>query len=124
MNHFGLNEVDAGVRTAVFTVLATILRPVGGWLGDKFNPFKILLLVFACLTLAGAFLSFTPSLFLYTVGCLVVSIFAGIGNGTISKLVPLYFSKQAGIVNGIVAAMGGLGGFSPPLLLTAVFNLY
>jgi MFS transporter, NNP family, nitrate/nitrite transporter len=80
-------------------------------------------LVFAGLTLAGALLSFTPSLFLYTVGCLTVSFFAGIGNGTIFKLVPLYFSKQAGIVNGIVAAMGGLGGFFPPLLLTAVFSL-
>lgn len=34
----------------------------------------------------------------------------------------MYFSKQAGIVNGIVAAMGGLGGFFPPLILTTLFN--
>ncbi|MBY0099341.1 nitrate/nitrite transporter [Mesobacillus maritimus] len=123
VNHFGLNEVDAGVRTAIFIVFATILRPVGGWLGDRFDPFKILMMVFAGLTLAGALLAFTPSLLLYTIGCLAVSFFAGIGNGTIFKLVPLYFSKQAGIVNGIVAAMGGLGGFFPPLLLTAVSSL-
>ena len=36
---------------------------------------------------------------------------------------PFYFSKQAGIVNGVVSAMGGLGGFFPPLVLTAVFNM-
>ncbi|MCR2821603.1 nitrate/nitrite transporter [Lederbergia panacisoli] len=123
VNHFGLEKVDAGMRTAGFIVLATLLRPVGGWLGDKFNSFKILSLVFAGLTLAGFLLSFTPSLTIYTVGCLAVAFCAGIGNGTIFKLVPLYFSKQAGIVNGIVAMMGGLGGFFPPLILTILFNL-
>jgi NNP family nitrate/nitrite transporter-like MFS transporter len=51
-----------------------------------------------------------------------VAICAGLGNGTIFKLVPLYFTKQAGIVNGIVSAMGGLGGFFPPIILTILFN--
>ena len=44
VSHFGLEKVDAGIRTAGFIVLATIMRPIGGWLGDKFNPFKILIL--------------------------------------------------------------------------------
>ena len=35
----------------------------------------------------------------------------------------MYFSKQAGIVNGIVSAMGGLGGFFPPIILSFLFNL-
>lgn len=122
VNHFGLEAVDAGMRTAGFIVLATILRPVGGWLGDKFNPYKILVLVFAGLTVSGILLSFTPSLVIYTVGCLSVAVCSGIGNGTIFKLVPMYFSNQAGIVNGIVAMMGGLGGFFPPLILTTLFN--
>lgn len=123
VNHFGLAKVDAGIRTAGFITLATALRPIGGWLADKCNSFIILIIVFGGLTLAGVLLSFTLSLPLYTVGCLLVAACAGIGNGTIFKLVPLYFSKQAGIVNGIVAAMGGLGGFFPPLVLTSVFNL-
>lgn len=40
-----------------------------------------------------------------------MAVCSGIGNGTVFKLVPFYFSKQAGIANGIVSAMGGLGGF-------------
>ncbi|MFD2682243.1 nitrate/nitrite transporter [Bacillus seohaeanensis] len=123
VSNFQLTPVDAGIRTAGFIALATFLRPVGGWLGDKFNPFMILLLVFAGLTFSGVILSFSPTLTLYTVGCLTVAFCAGIGNGTVFKLVPYYFSKQAGIVNGIVSAMGGLGGFFPPIVLSLVFNI-
>lgn len=123
VSHFGLAKVDAGLRTAGFIVLATIMRPIGGWLGDKFNPFKILIFVFIGLTLSGIILSFMPSMHVYTFGCLLVAFCAGIGNGTIFKLVPMYFSKQAGIVNGLVSALGGLGGFFPPLILTLLFQL-
>ena len=35
----------------------------------------------------------------------------------------MYFSEQAGIVNGPVSALGGLGGFFPPLILTLLFQL-
>lgn len=121
--HFSLDKVDAGLRTAGFIAIATIMRPVGGFLGDKFNSFKILMLVFGGLTVSGILLAFTPSLTMYTIGCLTIAFCAGIGNGTIFKLVPMYFSKQAGIVNGIVSAMGGLGGFFPPLILSILFNL-
>ncbi|MCM3662998.1 MFS transporter [Mesobacillus subterraneus] len=123
VSHFDLEKVDAGIRTAGFIALATFFRPIGGWLGDKFNSFIILMFVFAGMTISGILLSFMPSLTLYTIGCLAVAICAGIGNGTVFKLVPLYFSKQAGIVNGIVSAMGGLGGFFPPLMLAFLFNL-
>ncbi|HJV45044.1 MAG TPA: MFS transporter [Bacillota bacterium] len=123
VSHFHLEKVDAGFRTAGFIALATLMRPLGGWLGDKFNSFKILMIVFAGLTVAGVLLSFMPNLTLYTIGCLTIAVCAGIGNGTIFKLAPLYFSKQSGIVNGIVSAMGGLGGFFPPLILTLLFNL-
>lgn len=122
VSNFGLDTVDAGMRTAGFIAIATFLRPVGGWLGDKFNSFKILMVVFTGLTLSGILLAFNPSLLIYTIGCLSIAVCAGIGNGTIFKLVPLYFSKQAGIVNGIVSAMGGLGGFFPPIILSILYN--
>lgn len=123
VNHFGLDSVDAGIRTAGFITLATLMRPIGGWLGDRFNPLFILMVVFNGLAVSGAILSFSPTITLYTIGCLTIALCAGIGNGAIFKLVPFYFSKQAGIVNGIVSAIGGLGGFFPPLVLTAVFGM-
>ncbi|WP_307894590.1 nitrate/nitrite transporter [Bacillus swezeyi] len=123
VTQFKLSEVDAGLRTAGFITICTLFRPLGGWLGDKFNPFKVLIIVFSGLTFSGVLLSFSPTIALYTVGVLTVAVCSGIGNGTVFKLVPLYFSKQGGIVNGIVAAMGGLGGFFPPLILTMVNQL-
>jgi NNP family nitrate/nitrite transporter-like MFS transporter len=123
VSHFALSKVDAGMRTAGFIVLATLMRPVGGWMGDRWNPFLILMAVFGGLTVSAALLSFAPSFGVYTVGCLVIALCAGTGNGTIFKLVPLYFSKQAGIANGLISAMGGLGGFFPPLLLSVIFKL-
>ena len=123
VDNYGLTPVDAGMRTAGFIAIATFIRPVGGFLADKFNAFVILMFVFLGIAFSGILLSFSPNLLWYTIGSLAVAITAGIGNGTVFKLVPLYFSKQAGIVNGIVSAMGGLGGFFPPLLLTAVSNM-
>ena len=42
---------------------------------------------------------------------------SGSRNGAVFKLVPQYFPAETGTVTGLVGAMGGLGGFFPPLLL-------
>ncbi|WP_284141627.1 MFS transporter [Virgibacillus sp. LDC-1] len=123
VNNFALNPVDAGIRTAGFIVLATLMRPIGGWLADKFNAFIILMFTFVGVAISGILLSFSLNITWYSVGALAVAVCVGIGNGTVFKLVPLYFTKQAGVVNGIVAAMGGLGGFFPPLLLSTVYSM-
>lgn len=80
VNQFDLNKIDAEIRTAGFIAIATIFRPVGGWLGDKINSLFILIPVFAGLTFSGFLLSFTPSLPIYSFGCLLVAFCAGIGN--------------------------------------------
>lgn len=123
VTYFGIDKVDAGLRTAGFIALATFFRPIGGWLGDKFPPLNLLMVSFAGLTGASIILAFSPSIGLYTVGSLIIAVCAGAGNGLIFKLVPMYFNKQAGVVNGIVSMMGGLGGFFPPILLSVVYSI-
>lgn len=122
VSYFELSKVNAGLITAGLITLATIMRPIGGWLADRFNSFNILVLLFIGFMIGGAILSFDPSLVIFCVGVYLIGLCAGLGNGTVFKLVPLYFSKEAGIVNGIVSAMGGLGGFFPPLILSYFFN--
>ncbi|MDQ0194778.1 nitrate/nitrite transporter [Paenibacillus wynnii] len=123
VSHFELEKVDAGIRTAGFIAVATFLRPIGGWLADKLKPLFLLMGVFMGLTFAGIVLAFSPSIGLYTVGSLTIAMCAGLGNGIIFKLVPLYLNKQAGIANGIVSMMGGLGGFFPPLMLAMIYSI-
>lgn len=123
VNNFGIDKVDAGIRSGVFIALATFLRPIGGILGDKFNAVKVLMIDFIIMIVGAVILGISSHIALFTIGCLTISICAGLGNGLIFKLVPSYFSKESGAANGIVSMMGGLGGFFPPLVITYVTGL-
>lgn len=120
VQNYELSSVDAGIRAGVFIALATFLRPLGGTLGDRFNAITMLKLTFTLMIVGACLLGVSSHIALFTVGCLTVSICAGIGNGLVFKLVPQYFNKTAGVANGIVSMMGGLGGFFPPLVITFV----
>ncbi|MCQ9278312.1 nitrate/nitrite transporter [Staphylococcus borealis] len=123
VNNFGIDKVDAGIRSGVFIALATFLRPVGGILGDKFNAVKVLMIDFIVMVIGAVILGISSHIALFTIGCLTISICAGLGNGLIFKLVPSYFANESGAANGIVSMMGGLGGFFPPLVITYVTGL-
>lgn len=123
VDHFSIDKVDAGIRSGIFIALATFLRPVGGVIGDKFNAVQALIIDFVLMIIGALILSLSSHIVLFTIGCLAISICAGIGNGLIFKLVPSYFSKEAGSANGIVSMMGGLGGFFPPLVITFVTGI-
>ena len=58
-----------------------------------------------------------PSMIPFTVGALGCAALLGLGNGAVFKLVPERFPRDTGTVTGLVGALGGLGGFFPPLLL-------
>ncbi len=115
-SEFKLGLVDAGFRTAGFVVLATAARPVGGWLSDKIGGARVLSVVFLALV-PFALLLMWPTMLPFTVGALGCATLLGVGNGAVFKLVPQYFSRETGTVTGLVGALGGLGGFFPPLLL-------
>lgn len=113
---FGLTSKDAGLRTAGFVVLATLMRPVGGALADRIGGRSILLWVFPFTAVMAICLA-CPTMVTFTIGALGMAAAIGLGNGAVFKLVPEYFPKSVGSVTGLVGAAGGLGGFFPPLVL-------
>ncbi len=115
-DQFGLKPADAGFRTAGFVVLATLARPLGGWLSDKIGGARVLQTVFLGI-IPFAMLMAWPAILPFTVGALGCAFLLGNGNGAVFKLVPQHFPKEVGTVTGLVGAMGGLGGFFPPLVL-------
>jgi NNP family nitrate/nitrite transporter-like MFS transporter len=113
---FQLTPEDAGARTAGFVLLATAARPVGGWLSDRVSGARILAGVFAAVAVLAYGLT-SLSMVLFTIGALGIATALGLGNGAVFKLVPQFFPHETGTVTGLVGAMGGLGGFFPPLVL-------
>jgi len=117
---FGFSKGDAAARAAGFIVAATLARPVGGWLSDRFGAYPVLILVFAGIAIDASVLASiaaTPRIVPVTIACLTLGSFLGIGNGAVFKLVPTEFPTEAGSAGGIVGAAGGLGGFFPPIFV-------
>lgn len=117
---FGFSPTGAGLRAAGFVVLATLSRPVGGWLADRIGGSRTLTAVFAFLPITALIMSFQPELGSFRMAVLATAIFLGIGNGAVFKLVAEYYPRKTGTVTGLVGAAGGLGGFFPPLVLGIV----
>lgn len=118
---FGLSAFDAGLRTAGFVLAATLIRPAGGYLADRFGSKKVLTIVFYGILAAALVLSITLNHFVYfTFLCLFISLLLGLGNGAVFKMVPEVSSGNTGAVTGIVGAAGGIGGFFPPIVLGIV----
>jgi NNP family nitrate/nitrite transporter-like MFS transporter len=115
-DEFGLSMADAGLRTAGFVVLATLMRPIGGVLSDHLGGARVLSGAFLGIVPFGLLLMW-PSMVPFTVGALGCAALLGIGNGAVFKLVPQFFPQNTATVTGLVGAMGGLGGFFPPLVL-------
>ena len=113
---FKLSPADAGARTAGFVLLATLTRPVGGMLADRFGGSRVLIGVFATVAALGVLMG-CPWMPTFTIGALGAAAALGLGNGAVFKLVPEHFPKETGAVTGLVGAFGGLGGFFPPLVL-------
>ncbi|MCA0753572.1 MFS transporter [Paenibacillus sp. N4] len=118
---FQLNAFDAGLRTAGFVLAATLIRPAGGYLADRFGSKRVLSVVFTGILAAALGLSFSLEHFVaFTVLCLLISLLLGLGNGAVFKMVPEVSSGNTGAVTGIVGAAGGVGGFFPPIVLGIV----
>jgi NNP family nitrate/nitrite transporter-like MFS transporter len=116
---FHFSPADAGLRTAGFVLVATLIRPLGGWFSDHFGGTRVLTAVFTALVLLALLLTST-NFSLFTVGALGGAAMLGLGNGAVFKLVPQHFPSEVGVVTGLVGALGGLGGFFPPIILGIV----
>ena len=120
---FALSDVDAGARAAGFAALAVAARPVGGWMSDRYGAAIVLTAAFAGVAVDGAVLAAIathPTIVTVSIACLTMGVCLGVGSGAIFKLVPNEFPANPGAATGIVGAIGGLGGFFPPVVMGLV----
>ncbi len=141
-NQFGAHFLTAGkvdpVKVAYLTFLGplvgSLVRPIGGWLADRFGGARTTLWNFVAMAVAAAVVlaaSRQKSLDLFYVGFIALFVLSGLGNGSTYKLIPALFRAKgrlqiaagrdeaeaehdarrlAGAVIGIAGAIGAFGG--------------
>ncbi len=107
---------DAGFMTAIFIFPASLLRPFGGWLSDRYGARQITAISFAIIACASLVLCTELSVWPFTLFVFIVGIAMGIGKASVYTYIPQYFPRDVGAVGGLVGAVGGLGGFVLPLM--------
>ncbi|MBS0208389.1 MAG: NarK/NasA family nitrate transporter [Planctomycetes bacterium] len=123
---FGLQLRDAALLTALFIFPASLLRPLGGYLSDRFGPRGVTYAVFAVMFVAllalavpsGSYfgVNYALNVQAFTLLILIVGCGMGIGKASVFKYIPNYFPSDVGAVGGLVGMLGALGGFFlPPL---------
>ncbi|GAB2766349.1 NarK/NasA family nitrate transporter [Nocardioides salsibiostraticola] len=119
-----LDPADAANRMAGFVLVAVLMRPVGGWLSDRFGPVTVLAAGYAVVVGGAAVAATTPLLeHVGTVAFLAMAMALGSGTGaTFALIARVTDPSRVGGVTGLVGAAGGLGGFVPPLIMGYIYG--
>lgn len=144
---YGMDLKHAALLTTLFIFPASLLRPLGGYLSDKFGARRMMywvfgIMLFACLLLSlpsgkiivnvpvtvdpsgqhEAF-HFAMNVTWFTTLVFIVGVCMGIGKAAVYKYIPEYFPKDIGAVGGLVGMLGALGGFFLPPMFASFQKL-
>jgi NNP family nitrate/nitrite transporter-like MFS transporter len=120
--HFA--PVRAGLFTAIFSILASLIRVYGGKIADRFGGEKTVFVSMSFILIAAAMLSFSSGVATSILIVILLAFGMGISNGAIFKLVPAYVPKAVGGASGWIGGLGAFGGFALPPLMGAIAGKY
>jgi MFS transporter, NNP family, nitrate/nitrite transporter len=123
-NAYALAQSDASNKMAGFVLVAVVARPAGGWLSDRLDPARVLMVSFVVVAVTAFVQASTPDLApVGTVAFLAMAAALGAAAGAVFALVAQQApANKVGAVTGVVGAAGGLGGFVPPLLMGSIYG--
>ncbi|MEV7300965.1 MFS transporter [Streptomyces clavifer] len=121
---YEMSPTEAGTKAAGFALVTVLFRPFGGWLSDRIHPALVTAGALLAAALMAIVQAFDPGLYpVGTVALLCMAAGLGTASGSVFALVSQVTPQaQVGSVTGIVGAMGGLGGFVPPLVMGAIHS--
>jgi NNP family nitrate/nitrite transporter-like MFS transporter len=120
VDRFEVTKVTGAGYAALCAAAGSLLRPLGGVLGDRIGAIRVLAVVLTVGTGLTLALATLPPLG-PTVAVLFVLMGAlGAGNGAVFCLVGARFGDRIGAMTGLVGAAGGVGGFLLPFVLGAL----
>jgi NNP family nitrate/nitrite transporter-like MFS transporter len=120
---YGLEKVHAGLFATVCVIAGSFLRPIGGYLADRFGGIRILTVLFVGVATLMLGMALLPGLVVATVLMFLAMGLLGTGNGSVFQLVPQRFAREIGVITGVVGAAGGVGGFMLNMVLGSLKQL-
>ena len=124
--YFGMTAIQAGLLTALYSVLASLVRVVGGVVSDNLREGGENTAILALfITLMGAMVMISARDYQLAIpGEILLAFGMGICNAAVFKMVPQAVPKAVGGAAGWVGGLGAFGGFAiPPMLAFAVRDL-
>lgn len=126
MSFFMVSVIAAGLLTALYSLLASVIRILGGVVADRLaqgGQNTSILALF--IMLSGALLMTTASQFELAIpGVVLLAIGMGVCNAAVFKIVPQVVPHAVGGAAGWVGGLGAFGGFViPPMMAFAVRDL-
>ncbi len=122
-DQYELSRISAGSFATLCVMAGSFLRPVGGFLADRLGGIRMLAVLYVGVGVTMLVAAVLPPLLIVTTALLIGMGLLGMGNGSVFQLVPQRFTREIGVVTGIVGAAGGLGGFILPNLLGTLKDL-
>jgi NNP family nitrate/nitrite transporter-like MFS transporter len=124
--YFGMTAIQAGALTALYSVLTSLIRMLGGMVSDKLREggentaiLALFVMLMGALVMIGA-----RDYQLAIPGEILLAFGMGICNAAVFKMVPQAAPKAVGGAAGWVGGLGAFGGFAiPPMLAFAVRDL-
>lgn len=116
--HFA--AVKAGLFTAIFSIIASLIRVYAGKVADSLGGEKVALIAMSIILVTAALLSYSENHITSIIIVIILALGMGTANGAIFKLVPVYVPKAVGGAAGWIGGLGAFGGFAIPPVMGAI----
>ncbi len=122
-DQYGVSPVQAGSCATLCVIAGSFVRPIGGYLADRFGGIRVLVFLYLAIATLMTSMAALPPLWPGTVLLFLGMALLGLGNGAVFQLVPQRYPQDLGAITGLVGAAGGIGGFILPNLLGGLKGL-
>jgi NNP family nitrate/nitrite transporter-like MFS transporter len=130
---YNLTISQAMAFTLFFVATSSMVRALGGWFADRYGGRTVNWAVFWICLVCLFFLCYPPTtmtihgvtqdvkleievnVWFFSALIFIIGIAQGFGRASVFKTIHEYYPQQMGLIGGIVAAMGALGGCTLPI---------
>jgi NNP family nitrate/nitrite transporter-like MFS transporter len=140
ISEYGFDLTTAALLATIFILPSGLIRALGGWVSDRFGPYKVTWWVmwvsWVCLfimsypqtaltikTINGeTTFNIGLNVWMFTSLLFIVGIAWGFGKASVFKFLSNEFPDNIGVASGIVGLAGGMGGFFLPIMFGALID--